>query len=407
VTETPFTDPTVTFAEFVERRDENAAEPLIQTSEQGTMLPAAGLAMLSAKVHDGKTTFGVVELVLHACAGVDFVGLSFPRPVRVLVVENEGPREAFRQKLEARLTTWEHGGAPRVWDEPAEWGQIHLSDRDTRLAFRRVVEAHKIDLIVSDSLTRFGVSGNGTPEDTREFVKWLTEIGLGRDLAFLLLHHPRTRSENGESDLERIAGAWPPHADLIILLQKLPGNRARLSFPKTRWARGDRQPSILSFDPATESFAYIGDDQVEERDYVGELTELMADGEWWTVNTLRKPKDKGGIGAAPEAIKDALQDGRFEAANGDEIGERKDATYYRLHEASRPARDARDASAPLPGRDEASPSPPRERAIGGDASSGRDGRGDVVDDDEVERLADIARDMQNEAAERAVGRSTT
>lgn len=123
-------DPTVTFAEFVADRDENTADPLI-AAEEGTLLPAGGLAILAAKVHDGKTTLGVVELVLHACAGVEFLRLTFPRALNILVIENEGPREAFRQKLEARLSTWEHDGAPRIWNSPAEWGQVRVSDPAT------------------------------------------------------------------------------------------------------------------------------------------------------------------------------------------------------------------------------------------------------------------------------------
>lgn len=119
-------------------------------------------------------------------------------------------------------------------------------------------------------------------------------------------------------------------------------------------------------------------DEAEERDYVAECAMRMADGEWWTVNRLRKPKDQGGIGAAPDAVKDALTDERFESA----AGKRKDSTVYRLKQASRPPGDARDASPSLPEGEQASPSPPRERAIGGDACSGRNAPGE---DAEVER----------------------
>jgi AAA domain len=366
-------------------------------AEQGTILPAAGLAMIAATVGHGKTTW-TVELVQHAAAGLDYLGLSFTRPLRVLVIENEGPHEAFREKIAARLTMWEHGGEPRIWDVPTEWGSVRIDEASTRVRLRAVIDAHAIDLVVSDSLTRFGVRGNGTPEETREFVEWLTELGLGRDVAFLLLHHPRTRSENGESELERIAGAWPPHADLIMLLTKLAGDRARLSFPKTRWARGQRPPSILAFDSATESFTYVGDDVPLERDLVAELAELMVDGDLWTVTTLRKPKEQGGVGAAPEAIKQALAGDRFEKVSGDELGKRKDSTYFRLRQASPPPYDARDAMTPRPWEREASPSPPTENVVGGDASLGHDAPpANDLDADEVERLAELSRRVQREA----------
>ena len=345
--------------------------------------------ILAAKTGDGKTTF-VVELILHAAAGVEYLGLRFPRPLRILIIENEGPREAFREKIERRLADWPHDSElVRVWDEPATWGAIRASDPSLRGRLRSVIERHRIDVVVADTLTRFGVRGNGTPEETREFVEWLTELGLGRDVAFLLLHHPRTRTEPGETELEKVAGAWPPHADLILLLQKLAGARARLSFPKARWARGPRLASILAFDPATESFTYVADDEPVERDYVTELAELMADREWWTINALRKKKDDGGIGADPEPIKQALSDDRFESVSGDEIGKRKDATYYRLRQASSEPATVTTLP-PLGDGDEASSSPPKREGLGDDASSLRD----AFDPDEIERLADLPRDAR-------------
>jgi hypothetical protein len=338
-------DPTVTFAEFVANRDDEQRDPLISTADHGTLLPAGGFALLAATIGHGKTTW-VAELVQHAAAGRDYNGLRFPRPLRVLVIENEGPREAFREKIERRLAIWEHGGEPRIWDVPTAWGQIRISDETLRAVMRVVVERHRVDLVVSDSLTRFGVRGNGTPEETREFVDWLTELGLGRDLAFLLLHHPRTRVEPGEGELERIAGAWPPHADLILLLKKLDGSRARLSFVKTRWAKGIKPPSILSFDAETESFTYIGDDLPADRDLVAELIDKMANGDWWTANALKKKKPAG-VGADLDKIKAALADERFEMAAGKTIGKRSGSIYYRLanvKEASSPPNDAHDAT---------------------------------------------------------------
>jgi hypothetical protein len=372
-------DPTVTFTEFVARQDETSREPLI-TTEQGTVLPAGGLALLGATTSHGKTTWAV-ELVQHACAGRDYVGLHFTRPLGVLVIENEGPRDAFREKLGGRLANWEHNGEPRIWDVPEDWGQVRVSSPTIRERLREAVERHQIDLVVSDSLTRFGVKGNGTPEETRDFIELLTELGLGRDLAFLLLAHPRTRGDPGEDELERIAGAWVPHADLVMLLKKLDGNRARLSFPKTRWTRGPRPPSILAFDPDTGSFTYVGDDVPVDRDYVSEVRELMEakrEKEWWTVTDLRAPKKAGGIGARKEAVESGLTDECFEKVDGAAIGKTKGHDYYRLSNVTNPPVTlvTLDRSALETGR--TSPSPPIEGVVGGDVRYERDEAGEVA-----------------------------
>jgi hypothetical protein len=325
-------DPTATLAEFVARKSAES-EALVE-SDEGPIIAPAGLVLVVSKSGAGKTTT-IDDFMLHAASGVDWCGLTFPRPLRVLFIENEGPREAFRQKIERRLMHWtpaDRGATIRIWDDPARWGQIRLSNAGQLSQLRSVIERHRIDLCISDTLTRFGMKGNGTPEETREFVELMTTAGLGRDVAFMLLHHPLTRPDQTIDELERIAGAWPPHADTILSLQKLPGNRTRLSFPKLRWARGQRTPSILAFDPEKEAFTFVAAENSEndDRDILAELTEALADGDWKTVNALRQPPNKGGIGARDEAIKDGLANPRFESAKGEDIGKRRAATYYRL-----------------------------------------------------------------------------
>jgi hypothetical protein len=296
------------------------------------MMASAGLSLFVAKAGHGKTTF-LVDFALNLAAGIDYCDLSVPQPLRVLLVENEGPREAFREKVAARL---EHGPRPhergcfRIWDPPNRWGTMKVSVEEQRTSLRAAIEAHAIDLVVSDSLTRFGMRGNGTPEETREFVDWLAEIGLGRDVAFLLLHHPLTRPDPNSDELEKIAGAWHPHCDLILTLRRLPANRARLIFAKTRWARGQRPDCILAFNPDAETFEFVSEDVDEDRDLVAELAAVMTDGGWYVVSKLREPKAKGGVGAREDAIETALADVRFESALGEAIERRKGSTYYRL-----------------------------------------------------------------------------
>lgn len=325
-----FTDPTITIGDFVARRDESAAEALI-SSDYGTIMPAGGFGLVVGKTSDGKTTL-LIDLLLHAVAGRDYLHLRFPRPLRVLVIQNEGPREAFRLKIEERLRHWDGPtDGLRIWDDPATWGAVQVSVPEARTRLKRVTELHETDLVLSDTLTRFGVRGNGSPDETREFVGWLTEVGLGRDLGFLLLHHLLTRPDPALGELEQIAGAWAPHADMILLTRRELNNRARLSAPKLRWARAAVPPAILAFEPETESFTFAAwETEQEERDYISDLKAFMVNGEWYSAAALAQKKADGGIGASRARVDQALHDDAFESAVGAVIGKKKSTVYYRL-----------------------------------------------------------------------------
>jgi hypothetical protein len=184
----------------------------------------------------------------------------------VLIAENEGPREPFRQKLAIKRQLWQHEILGEIFIYVEDWGSLLLSP-DSILRLRRFIEEHQMDLVIGDPLDSVGIRGVGSPEDTREFCKLLVAAGLTRDVAFWLLHHPRKADADDELDevsgawggrVGRAggAGAWGGRVDTLLKLDKLDGSRARLSFPKVRWSRrGSRPALILGFDPETEGFA--------------------------------------------------------------------------------------------------------------------------------------------------------
>jgi hypothetical protein len=58
--------------------------------------------------------------VQSLASGIDYLGLEIPRPLNVLFIENEGPREPFRRKLERKRATWAHGIAGAIYVETAK-----------------------------------------------------------------------------------------------------------------------------------------------------------------------------------------------------------------------------------------------------------------------------------------------
>jgi AAA domain len=319
--------------EFITAKSETP--PALVGDEEENLLPAFGLLILFAKGGKGKTTLSV-DATLHFASGIDWLGFTIARPLRVLFIENEGPREPFRAKLELKRKLWEHEIRGAIFVQTFEWGAFTLADTGDVERLRAYCADNEIDVVIGDPLDSLGVDGVGSPEDTRKFMALMGQAGLFRTVAFLLLHHPR--KEGSRDELDEVSGAWGGKPDTMLRLDKLDGNRARLSFPKVRWSRrGTRPAYILAFDTDTEGFTVAHEEEAEERDYLAELEELLADEVWRTVTEIVKPKDAGGIGASRDRVEALLASNPdlFVSRNGTEVGRHRNATVWGLVRGSK------------------------------------------------------------------------
>lgn len=229
-------------AQFLEARDEQA-KPLLGAGED-MILPAGGLGIVSGKPGVGKTTFAV-DAAFHLASGVDWLGESVPRPLNILLIENEGPREPFRRKLEQKRQSWPHEIEGGLFVYAERWGAATFADSGQRVRLRRFLEGEEIDLVIADPLGSLGVEGVGSPAETREFVSLLKELGLFEQVSFWLLHHFRHgRKEPVTSEIDELSGSWGGHVDALLMLKEEAGERIRLSFPKLRWGQ-PRKPLIV------------------------------------------------------------------------------------------------------------------------------------------------------------------
>jgi putative DNA primase/helicase len=301
--------------------------------EGENLLPAFGLAILFAKGGKGKTTM-IVDAVLHFASGITWLGFEVGRPLNVLFIENEGPREPFRAKFELKRKLWSHDLTGSIFVQTFDWGAFTLADEEYAGRLRSFVEENQIDLVIGDPLDSLGVDGVGSPEDTRKFMALMSRAGLNQTVAFLLLHHPR--KEDARDELDEVSGAWGGKPDTMLRLEKLDGDRARLSFPKIRWSRrGTRRAYILAFDPDTENFSIAHEEEDEERDYAAEVAKLLGDSAPLTPKEIAAPKKDGGIGANVDTIKKVLEERPdvFESRTGDaakELGRSPQATLWQL-----------------------------------------------------------------------------
>ncbi len=303
--------------------------------ESEVLLPAFGLMILFAKGGKGKTTL-TLDAVLHLASGIDWLGATVPRPLRVLFIENEGPREPFRIKLKLRREAWPHEVEGAMFVQTFDWGALSFANPEHARRLREFVAENEIDLVVGDPLDSLGVDGVGSPDDTRKFMALMTGAGLFQSVAFLLLHHPR--KDGAQDELDEAAGAWGGKPDTMLRLEKLEGERARLSFPKVRWSRrGTRPALILAFDPESEGFEVVREEDEEERDYAAEVEALLADGKWRTASEVAAPEKDGGIGASEKTVRRELKarPDRFVSRSGDaakEVGRNPRATVWQLTE---------------------------------------------------------------------------
>lgn len=264
-------------------------EPLWGTREL-TLLAAGGLALLAGRPGSGKTTL-LLDLACHLASGQPYPHVDLganghapeawpvPRPLRVALVENEGPQELFRVKLRDKLAAHgsdlgEGGGCLLV--QTWRWGTYSLRDPEVFERTLAELDEQHIDIVLGDPLASMGLEGVGSPAETFAFVQILRRLGLGLSRAFLFLHHFRERVERTEDELARISGAWGGHLDTLLTLAATESaDQARLAFPKLRWATTEPPAAvILGRVRRTASFEAIateGDPVLLEPDLAGEL----------------------------------------------------------------------------------------------------------------------------------------
>jgi hypothetical protein len=237
----------VPFREFTKHPFPDA-EPLL--GKRGAIYLARG-SLLIVYGGDGaaKSTW-TIDAIAHLASGRDWLGIPVPRPVRCLLIENEGPGALTRFKLEAKAASWDGPDFTDnldVFTEP--WGAFTFADEVARKLLTDYCDERSIDVVMANPTLELGVAGSGRPEETSEFVGWLKECGLDDRRAFWLLHHLNKAGQ--------ISGDWGRHPDTKVLLQR-DGNRQRtkLDWQKTRWATLDPEQKAVMLDWIVETEGY-------------------------------------------------------------------------------------------------------------------------------------------------------
>lgn len=206
--------------------NEVSAEPILGTTED-TVLAAGGMMMIYGKGGGGKTTLEL-DMAMHLAQGEDWLGIPVPKPVNVLVLENEGPRGMFRVKLRNKLSHWPHfTGNIYVSEEP--WAEFTFASDVHRDALVNVILTHEIDVIMAGPVLRLGMSGGGTPDDVRLFEQLIQKVrsSIDRAVAVVLVHH--------ENKATTVSGAWEGVPDTLVHVYSYGPGSTRVEWEKVRW----------------------------------------------------------------------------------------------------------------------------------------------------------------------------
>lgn len=229
-------------------------DPLLGESNDALMMPGS-LVLMAGIGGSGKTTLALHALA-HWTAGLPWFGIAVARPLRVVVIENEGPHDPFARKVDDFANRFSHctcSGEPHGSAEgidtntfflDAPWGRFSFDDKGLAAELHDAVLDFGADLVVANPLGRLGMKGAGSPEETRAFQQLLTDAGLGEDFAALLLHH-LAKAQKGTPLVQQISGDWGPHPDTILVLEEAGDRCSKLSFGKVRWGDQGRLPLLL------------------------------------------------------------------------------------------------------------------------------------------------------------------
>lgn len=283
----------VTMEEFAAVK-EPGADALVGSGD-AALIPEGGDVMAYGDGGAGKTTL-VIDLGCHLGAGDPWLGIRVPRAVRVLIIENEGPRPLFRAKLARKLAGWTGSpleGRVNVLETP--WATVSFADPAWQSLLATKIRDCEIDVLIAGPVTRLGMDEAGTLQQVRDFMNLIQAVRVesGRRLTIVLVHH--------ENKGGAVSGAWEGAGDTLFHVEGRGPGKTHLHIQKARWSSDHHGAKLDLTWTQGDGFAVQ-----DERDLVAEIVQLLADGLWRTAKEIAATKDEGGVGANVDAVKNDL-----------------------------------------------------------------------------------------------------
>ena len=254
--------------------DEPGAAALLGT-EDAALIPEGGDVMIYGDGGAGKTTLAI-DLACHLATGETWLEIPVPRPVRVMMIENEGPRPLLRKKLKRKHEAWT--GPPlndqvRIFDSP--WGKFTFATVEWREELALKIAGQEVDVLIAGPLTRIGMKTAGTLQEVAAFMRLVADVRerSQRPLTVIVIHH--------ENKSGAVSGAWEGSGDTLLHVQPAGNGHTVVFVQKARWSSEHTHTSLKLAWTAGEGFK-LNDD----RDVHAELDGLLEDDEPRTVKEM-------------------------------------------------------------------------------------------------------------------------
>jgi hypothetical protein len=254
----------VSLEEFV-AVEEPGAQPLIGTNDDN-LVPEGGDVMVYGDGGAGKTTL-TVDLAFHLATGNEWLRYKVPRPVKVLLIENEGPRPLFRVKLRDKTKAWRGtatNGNLHVLERP--WASFTFDNQAWRDKLVEIVRVREIDAIIAGPLVRLGMDAAGTLQEVVKFMRLVKQVRerTGRPLTVFLVHH--------ENKGGQVSGAWEGAGDTLVHVSAAGNGHTIVYIQKARWASASHHRTLKLEWTGGQGFA-----REDDRDTLAEIKQLLTD----------------------------------------------------------------------------------------------------------------------------------
>jgi hypothetical protein len=288
-----------------------AAESLVGSRRGGTnVLPANGWMMLWGPADSSKTSL-VADLAFHVACGRQWLRYPTLRPLRLIVIVNEGIPGGLQDKLAEKLELWD-GDKDLAQDNisvyVSPWGEFTFRNSHMVDHLEQHARDFRADYIVLDPLHTVGPKGSGTPEETEHFKHLLRDFGLWNWIGFLTAHHS---NKNG-----MVSGDWTRHPDTVVHVEKEPKRPAtRYTLEKARPADPEEIgiPCILEWITESKGYKLVELDQrekVSDEELLERIYQAITDQPGITMTDLRQAV-QGDDNRIGELVKTEIQAGRI------------------------------------------------------------------------------------------------